>query len=51
MRNNPDVPVFVAGDGDAEYQKVYDAMVLLQSGPACRKVGLMSQPPEPHAKQ
>ena len=41
---NPKVPVYVAGDGKVEYQKVYDAMVLLQQA-GVPKVGLMSQPP------
>ncbi|MCF7221990.1 protein TolR [Marilutibacter chinensis] len=40
---NPDVPVFVAGDGQANYQKVMDAMVLLQNA-GVERVGLMSQP-------
>ena len=43
VRNNPDVPVFVAGDGQASYETVYAAMVLLQTAGVPR-VGLMSQP-------
>ena len=43
VRNNQDVPVFVAGDARASYETVYQAMVLLQSAGA-EKVGLMSQP-------
>ena len=47
VRQNPKVPVYVAGDGRVEYKKVYDAMVLLQQA-GVPKVGLMSQPvPEP----
>ena len=43
VRQNPQVPVFVAGDGSANYQKVMDAMVLLQRAQV-QRVGLMSQP-------
>ncbi|MEO8673747.1 MAG: protein TolR [Tahibacter sp.] len=47
VRQNPKVPVYVAGDGRVEYKKVYDAMVLLQQA-GVPKVGLMSQPvPDP----
>jgi biopolymer transport protein TolR len=46
---NPKVPVYVAGDGKVEYQKVYDAMVLLQQA-GVPKVGLMSQPPTEPAR-
>ena len=42
VRQNPEVPVFVAGDGSANYQKVMDAMVLLQAAKV-ERVGLMSQ--------
>ena len=45
VRNNPEVPVFVAGDRAANYEVVLDAMVLLQSA-GVPKVGLMSQPAE-----
>jgi len=43
VRENPQVPVLVAGDQRADYGKVYQAMVLLQSA-GVPKVGLMSQP-------
>ena len=43
VRNNPDVPVFVAGDQAANYEVVLNAMVLLQTAGVPR-VGLMSQP-------
>ena len=43
VNQNPQVPVFVAGDGSANYQKVMDAMVLLQRA-GVERVGLMSQP-------
>ncbi|NCT67509.1 MAG: protein TolR [Rhodanobacteraceae bacterium] len=43
VRENPNVPVLVAGDQRADYGKVYQAMVLLQSA-GVPKVGLMSQP-------
>jgi biopolymer transport protein TolR len=42
---NPDVAVYVAGDGGADYQTVYQAMVLLQAA-GVRRIGLMSKPPE-----
>ncbi len=43
VRQNPSVPVLVAGDQRADYGKIYQAMVLLQSA-GVPKVGLMSQP-------
>ena len=43
VRQNPNVPVFVAGDGRASYEMVYHAMVVMQSA-GVAKVGLMSQP-------
>jgi biopolymer transport protein TolR len=42
---NPDVAVYVAGDGGASYETVYQAMVLLQTAGVTR-IGLMSKPPE-----
>jgi len=45
--NNRDVAVFVAGDGKASYEMVYQAMVLLQTA-GVDKVGLMSKPVEGH---
>jgi biopolymer transport protein TolR len=49
VRNNKDVPVFVAGDAKANYETVYGAMVLLQNA-GVQKVGLMSQPNEAPAQ-
>ncbi|MCA1714587.1 MAG: protein TolR [Gammaproteobacteria bacterium] len=49
VRNNKDVPVFVAGDAKANYATVYEAMVLLQRAGVPR-VGLMSQPTEAVAR-
>jgi biopolymer transport protein TolR len=43
IRQNPKQAVFVAGDGDANYQKIMDVTVLLQRA-GVEKVGLMSQP-------
>ncbi|MEO5623313.1 MAG: protein TolR [Dokdonella sp.] len=43
IRENPQVPVLVAGDQHADYGKIYQAMVVLQSA-GVPKVGLMSQP-------
>lgn len=48
VRVNPKQPVYVAGDGKAEYGKVYDAMALLQAA-GVPKVGLMGQPPQDKA--
>ena len=45
MRANPEVPVFVAGDRNADYATVFDTMVLLQQAGVPR-VGLMGQPPD-----
>ena len=45
--NNRDVAVFVAGDGKASYEMVYQAMVLLQTA-GVDKVGLMRKPVEGH---
>jgi biopolymer transport protein TolR len=42
-QTNKDLTVFVAGDRDASYSKVYDAMVLLQQAKVAR-VGIMSKP-------
>jgi biopolymer transport protein TolR len=43
VRNNPEVPVLVGGDGRVDYAQVYEALVLLQQADV-PKVGLMSQP-------
>ena len=45
VRNNPEVPVLVGGDGRVDYAQVYQALVLLQQAEV-PKVGLMSQPGE-----
>ncbi|HMB58144.1 MAG TPA: protein TolR [Arenimonas sp.] len=45
VSSNPDVAVFIAGDRQASYDKVYDAMALLQIA-GVNKVGLMSKPTE-----
>jgi biopolymer transport protein TolR len=47
VASNPDIAVFVAGDGKASYATVYQAMVLLQQA-GVDKVGLMSKPAEGH---
>ena len=41
VKTNPDVAVFVAGDRNAGYDTVYQAMVLLQQA-GVERVGLMS---------
>ncbi|WP_410971209.1 ExbD/TolR family protein, partial [Salmonella sp. SAL04269] len=43
VAQNPQLPVFVAGDATASYQRVYDAMQVLQEAEVDR-VGLMSNP-------
>ncbi|GAA5071289.1 protein TolR [Lysobacter panacisoli] len=43
VAQNPNAAVFVAGDAKANYQRVMDALVLLQAANV-KKVGLMSQP-------
>ena len=45
VRADPQVGVFVAGDGKASYDTVYKAMVLLQTA-GVTQVGLMSKPAE-----
>ena len=45
VKANPDIAVFVAGDGKASYDTVYQAMVLLQQA-GVEQVGLMSKPTE-----
>ena len=49
VRNNKDVHVYVAADGGSSYQKVMDAMALLQNA-GVERVGLMSQPAEAAAR-
>ena len=43
VASNPEVAVFVAGDKEASYDPVYQAMVLLQQA-GVAQVGLMSNP-------
>ena len=45
VKANPEIAVFVAGDGKASYDTVYQAMVLLQQA-GVEQVGLMSKPAE-----
>ena len=45
VKATPDIAVFVAGDGKASYDTVYQAMVLLQQA-GVEQVGLMSKPTE-----
>ena len=44
VRNNKDVPVYVAADNDVAYQKVYDVLTALQTRANVPRAGLMSQP-------
>jgi biopolymer transport protein TolR len=43
VRNNPNVPVLLAGDGSIPYEQVMQKMALLQQA-GVAKVGLMAQP-------
>jgi biopolymer transport protein TolR len=43
VRNNPNVPVLLGGDGSIPYQQVMQKMALLQQA-GVAKVGLMAQP-------
>ncbi len=45
VRNNPKVPVLIAGDRSVDYGTIYQGMVLLQRA-GVEKVGLMSAPAE-----
>ena len=45
VKANPKLAVFVAGDGKAKYETVYDAMALLQMA-GVEQVGLTSKPIE-----
>ena len=47
VRNNPEIGVYVAGDGKARYQTVMDTMALLQTANVA-KLYLMSKPAEEH---
>jgi len=49
-RNNPKVSVFVAGDGNAPYQTVYNVLTDLQTKANVPRAGLMSNPAEVPAK-
>lgn len=46
---HPDAPVYVAADGTASYQTVYDVLSLLQSEAHVAKAGLMSIPSQTKA--
>jgi len=46
VRNNKDIPVYVAADNDVAYQKVYDVLTLLQTEAKVPRAGLMSSPAE-----
>ena len=45
LQKQPDTPVVVKGDGDVNYAKVVDLMVLLQRA-GVPSVGLMTEPPD-----
>ena len=44
VRNNQDIPVYVAADNDVPYQQVYELLTLLQTEAHVPRAGLMSQP-------
>jgi len=43
VRNDKNVPVYVAADADVAYQKVYDVLTALQTRANVPRAGLMSQ--------
>ena len=49
IRNNPGIPVLIKGDKAVVYDRVVQAMVILQQAGA-PSVGLITQPPEQAAK-
>ncbi|MEO6366086.1 MAG: protein TolR [Luteimonas sp.] len=50
IKNNENVSVLVAGDGDAPYQTVYNVLTDLQTRASVPRAGLMSRPAEAAAK-
>jgi biopolymer transport protein TolR len=46
VAQNPNVPVYVAGDRDTPYQTVYRVLTALQTRAGVERAGLMSQPGE-----
>ena len=50
VRNNKDVPVYLAADNDVQYQKVYDVLTALQTEANVPRAGLMSQAAGAEAK-
>jgi biopolymer transport protein TolR len=48
LRERPDTPVYVRGDGGARYSRVVEALTLVQAAGASG-VGLITQPPERRA--
>nr|HPQ26280.1 biopolymer transporter ExbD [Gammaproteobacteria bacterium] len=50
IQNNPGIPVLIKGDKGVVYDRVVQAMVVLQSAGA-PSVGLITQPPEPAARR
>jgi biopolymer transport protein TolR len=49
IKNNPGIPVLIKGDKAVVYDRVVQAMVILQQAGA-PSVGLITQPPESAAK-
>ena len=49
IKNNPGIPVLIKGDKEVVYDRVVQAMVILQQAGA-PSVGLITQPPEQAAK-
>ena len=50
IQNNPGIPLLIKGDKGVVYDRVVQAMVVLQSAGA-PSVGLITQPPEPAARR
>ncbi len=47
MDTDPKLPVYVAGDRDANYQTVYEVLTLLQREAKVSRAGLMGDPAQP----
>jgi biopolymer transport protein TolR len=50
IATDPQLPVYVAGDRDANYQTVYEVLTLLQREAKVSRAGLMGNPAESQAK-
>jgi biopolymer transport protein TolR len=51
MQSDPQMPVYVAGDRDANYQTVYEVLTLLQRDAKVSRAGLMGNPADSGARR